>query len=85
MKLANIVQAHKSTISCISMNSEGTLLATASEKVRVSLGSASLFNSHKCIGIRVQSFVSLQFPAQTKCISFEEVLTLPRSIPCLSI
>ncbi|KAG2191404.1 hypothetical protein INT46_007851 [Mucor plumbeus] len=32
MKLANIVQAHKSTISCISMNSEGTLLATASEK-----------------------------------------------------
>ncbi|KAI8379900.1 WD40-repeat-containing domain protein [Choanephora cucurbitarum] len=28
----NIVQAHKSPISCISMNSEGTLLATASEK-----------------------------------------------------
>ncbi|KAI8884598.1 WD40 repeat-like protein [Backusella circina FSU 941] len=32
LKLANIVQAHKSPISCISMNSEGTLLATASEK-----------------------------------------------------
>lgn len=29
----NIVQAHKSAVSCISMNSEGTLLATASEKV----------------------------------------------------
>ncbi|CEP07435.1 hypothetical protein [Parasitella parasitica] len=28
----NIVQAHKSAVSCISMNSEGTLLATASEK-----------------------------------------------------
>lgn len=33
MKLANIVQAHKSPISCIAMNSEGTLLVTASEKV----------------------------------------------------
>lgn len=33
LKLANIVQAHKSPISCISMNSEGTLLVTASEKV----------------------------------------------------
>jgi autophagy-related protein 18 len=33
MKLANIVQAHKSPISCISINSEGTLLVTASEKV----------------------------------------------------
>ncbi|GAA5806281.1 WD40-repeat-containing domain protein [Helicostylum pulchrum] len=32
MKLANIVQAHKSPISCISMNAEGTLLVTASEK-----------------------------------------------------
>lgn len=30
----NIVQAHKSPVSCLSMNSEGTLLATASEKVR---------------------------------------------------
>lgn len=29
----NIVQAHKSPVSCISMNAEGTLLATASEKV----------------------------------------------------
>ncbi|CEI98878.1 Putative WD repeat domain phosphoinositide-interacting protein [Rhizopus microsporus] len=29
----NIVQAHKSPVSCLSMNSEGTLLATASEKV----------------------------------------------------
>lgn len=43
MKLANIVQAHKSTISCISMNSEGTLLATASEKVGTRLGSWGLF------------------------------------------
>lgn len=33
MKLANIVQAHKSPISCIAMNSDGTLLVTASEKV----------------------------------------------------
>jgi autophagy-related protein 18 len=33
IKLANIVQAHKSPVSCISMNSDGTLLATASEKV----------------------------------------------------
>ena len=33
MKLANIVQAHKSPISCIAMNLDGTLLVTASEKV----------------------------------------------------
>lgn len=37
MKLSNIVQAHKSPISCIVMNSDGTLLATASEKVKGSL------------------------------------------------
>lgn len=56
MKLANIVQAHKSTISCISMNSEGTLLATASEKVGIRLGSALLLcwrarigYSHSCL------------------------------------
>jgi autophagy-related protein 18 len=29
----NIIQAHKSPVSCISMNNSGTLLATASEKV----------------------------------------------------
>lgn len=33
IQLVNIVQAHKSPVSCITMNSEGTLLATASEKV----------------------------------------------------
>lgn len=33
LSLVNIVQAHKSPVSCMTMNSEGTLLATASEKV----------------------------------------------------
>ncbi|KAI9008989.1 WD40-repeat-containing domain protein [Phycomyces nitens] len=32
LTLVNIVQAHKSRISCITMNADGTLLATASEK-----------------------------------------------------
>lgn len=33
LQLVNIVQAHKSPVSHVVMNSEGTLLATASEKV----------------------------------------------------
>lgn len=33
LQLLNIVPAHKSPVSCITMNSDGTLLATASEKV----------------------------------------------------
>lgn len=36
-QLVNIVQAHKSPVSCVAMNSEGTLLATASEKVSITL------------------------------------------------
>lgn len=47
MKLANIVQAHKSTISCISMNSEGTLLATASEKVKKGAIYSCLVNTYR--------------------------------------
>jgi autophagy-related protein 18 len=45
MKLANIVQAHKSPISCISMNSEGNLLVTASEKVKNKIRKSS----KKCV------------------------------------
>jgi hypothetical protein len=33
LQVVNIVQAHKSPVSCIAMNSDGTLLATASDKV----------------------------------------------------
>ncbi|CAJ0763573.1 20772_t:CDS:1, partial [Entrophospora sp. SA101] len=31
-QVVNIVQAHKSPVSCVSINSEATLLATASDK-----------------------------------------------------
>jgi autophagy-related protein 18 len=34
LQVVNIVQAHKSPVSCIAMNSDGTLLATASDKVK---------------------------------------------------
>lgn len=34
LQLISIVQAHKSPVSNITMNADGTLLATASEKVR---------------------------------------------------
>lgn len=53
IQLVNIVQAHKSPVSCITMNSEGTLLATASEKVIWSIvqGGKEFFNIYMvCIG-----------------------------------
>jgi autophagy-related protein 18 len=33
LQVVNIVQAHKSPLSCVTTNSEGTLMATASDKV----------------------------------------------------
>lgn len=33
LQVVNIVQAHKTSVSNISINSEGTMLATASDKV----------------------------------------------------
>ncbi|KAI9492111.1 WD40-repeat-containing domain protein [Zychaea mexicana] len=70
IQLVNIVQAHKTPISCITMNSEGTLLATASEKgtvIRVfSVPDAS----------KVYQFRRGSYPAKIYSMSFNLVSSL---------
>ncbi|KAI8978949.1 WD40-repeat-containing domain protein [Pilobolus umbonatus] len=66
----NIVQAHKSPISCISMNSEGTLLATASEKGTVIRIFSTLDASKIC------QFRRGSYPAKIYSMSFNLVSTL---------
>ncbi|KAI9315290.1 WD40-repeat-containing domain protein [Dichotomocladium elegans] len=70
IQLVNIVQAHKSPVSCITMNSEGTLLATASEKgtvIRVfSVPDAS----------KVYQFRRGSYPAKIYSMSFNLVSSL---------
>lgn len=84
LQLVNIVQAHKSPISNIAMNADGTLLATASEKV-------SIFKDVVCGyrdwqgWIRVLWFVYSLYLEQTRCINSAEDLILPRFIQWHSI
>ena len=70
IQLVNIVQAHKTPVSCITMNSEGTLLATASEKgtvIRVfSVPDAS----------KVYQFRRGSYPAKIYSMSFNLVSSL---------
>ncbi|RCH88943.1 autophagy- protein [Rhizopus stolonifer] len=70
MSLANIVQAHKSPISCVVMNTKGNLIATASEKgtmIRV----FSIPNANKIYQFRRGSYA-----ARIYSISFNFVSTL---------
>ncbi|KAG2222083.1 hypothetical protein INT45_007969 [Circinella minor] len=70
LQLVNIVQAHKSPISNITMNAEGTLLATASEKgtvIRVfSIPSAN----------KIYQFRRGSYPAKIYSMSFNLVSSL---------
>lgn len=66
----NIVQAHKSPVSCISMNSEGTLLATASEKGTV----IRIFNTSNAE--KVYQFRRGSYPAKIYSMSFNLVSSL---------
>ncbi|KAI7864975.1 WD40-repeat-containing domain protein [Spinellus fusiger] len=70
LTLVSIVQAHKSPISCISMNAEGTLLATASEKGTV-IRVFSIPDANK-----VYQFRRGSYPAKIFSMSFNSVSTL---------
>ncbi|KAI8146765.1 WD40-repeat-containing domain protein [Fennellomyces sp. T-0311] len=70
LQLVNIVQAHKSPISNITMNSEGTLLATASEKGTV-IRVFSIPGANKLYQFRRGSY-----PAKIYSMSFNLVSSL---------
>jgi len=69
-QVVNIVQAHKSPVSCVSINSEATLLATASDKGTV-IRVFSIPNAQKLYQFRRGSY-----PARIHSISFNIVSTL---------
>ncbi|RUS18035.1 WD40-repeat-containing domain protein [Endogone sp. FLAS-F59071] len=70
LQVVNIVQAHKSPVSCIAINSEGTMLATASDKGTV-IRVFSIPNAHKIFQFRRGSY-----PARIYSISFNMVSSL---------
>ncbi|KAG2181911.1 hypothetical protein INT43_006836 [Umbelopsis isabellina] len=70
LQVVNIVQAHKSPVSCIAMNSEGTLLATASDKGTV-IRVFTIPDARKVFQFRRGSY-----PAKIYSISFNLVSTL---------
>ncbi|KAL1927544.1 hypothetical protein VTP01DRAFT_3781 [Rhizomucor pusillus] len=70
LSLVNIVQAHKSPVSCMTMNSEGTLLATASEKGTV-IRVFSVPDASKVFQFRRGSY-----PARIYSLAFNPVSSL---------
>ncbi|KAI8886582.1 WD40 repeat-like protein [Backusella circina FSU 941] len=66
----NIIQAHKSPVSCISMNNSGTLLATASEKGTV----IRIFSTADAS--KVYQFRRGSYPAKIYSMSFNLVSSL---------
>ncbi|CAO3620818.1 unnamed protein product [Cunninghamella echinulata] len=70
LQLINIVQAHKSPVSCITMNADGNLLATASEKGTV----IRVFSIPD--GNKVYQFRRGSYPAKIYSMSFNLVSTL---------
>ncbi|KAI8391326.1 WD40-repeat-containing domain protein [Radiomyces spectabilis] len=70
LQLVNIVQAHKTPVSAITMNSEGTMLATASEKGTV-IRVFSVPDANKLYQFRRGSY-----PAKIYSMSFNLVSTL---------
>ncbi|KAL1923004.1 uncharacterized protein VTP21DRAFT_9380 [Calcarisporiella thermophila] len=70
LQVVNIVQAHKSPIACVAINSEGTMVATASDKGTV-IRVFSVPGANKLFEFRRGSY-----PARIHCISFNLVSTL---------
>ncbi|KAG2188282.1 hypothetical protein INT44_001035 [Umbelopsis vinacea] len=70
LQVVNIVQAHKSPVSCIAMNSDGTLLATASDKGTV-IRVFTIPDSRKVFQFRRGSY-----PTKIYSISFNLVSSL---------
>ncbi|CAG8584666.1 8601_t:CDS:2 [Diversispora eburnea] len=70
LQIVNIVQAHKSPVAYVAINSEGTLLATASDKGTV-IRVFSIPNAQKLYQFRRGSY-----PARIHSISFNPVSTL---------
>ncbi|KAG1191416.1 hypothetical protein G6F36_002355 [Rhizopus arrhizus] len=66
----NIVQAHKSPVSCLSMNSEGTLLATASEKGTV----VRIFSTSDAT--KIYQFRRGSYPAKIYSMTFNIISSL---------
>ncbi|KAI9225342.1 MAG: WD40-repeat-containing domain protein [Piptocephalis tieghemiana] len=70
LQVVNMVQAHKSPVSCVSINSDGTMMATASDKGTV-IRVFSLPDAQKLYQFRRGSY-----PARIYGISFNLVSTL---------
>ncbi|KAF2396657.1 WD40 repeat-like protein [Trichodelitschia bisporula] len=70
MESVNVIQAHQSAIGCITINTEGTLLATASEKGTV----IRVFSLPE--GRKLHQFRRGALPASIHCMSFNSTATL---------
>lgn len=68
MQLIKIIPAHKSPISCLAMNADATLLATASEKVNVlTVQRLCLYSNNN--SYRELSFACFLCQMPTKCLN----------------
>ncbi|RKP04865.1 WD40 repeat-like protein [Thamnocephalis sphaerospora] len=70
LQVVNIIQAHKSPLSCVATNAEGTLMATASDKGTV----IRVFTVPD--GQKLYQFRRGSYPARIHCLSFNLVSSL---------
>jgi autophagy-related protein 18 len=70
LEAANVIDAHNSPLSCIALNSDGTLLATASEKGTI----IRVFSVPG--GEKLYQFRRGSIPAKIYCMSFNSTSTL---------
>jgi autophagy-related protein 18 len=70
LEALNVIKAHQSTLGCLSINTDGTLLATASEKGTI----IRVFSLPS--GERLFNFRRGSLPAQIFCMSFNTASTL---------